>query len=62
VELAVIVTPTIVDPLTDNTLPVQPKMVVPFIENQKFDKDMTPKTPVPQPQPSPVPQDVPVHD
>ncbi len=62
VELAVIVTPTIVDPLTDNTLPVQPKMVVPFIENQKFDKDMTPKTPVPQPQPNPVPQDVPVHD
>lgn len=62
VELAVIVTPTIVDPLTDNTLPVQPKMVVPFIENQKFDKDMTPKAPVPQPQPNPVPQDVPVHD
>ena len=61
-ELAVIVTPTIVDPITDNTLPLQPKMAIPFIENQKFDKEMSPKTPLPQPQPNPVPQDAPVHD
>ncbi len=61
-ELAVIVTPTIVDPITDNTLPVQPRMAVPFIEDPKFDKEMSPKTPLPQPQPNPVPQDAPVHD
>ncbi len=63
-ELAIIVTPTLVDPLTEDPgAPVkQPKMVVPFIDNPKFDKEMTPKTPPPQPQPNPRPQDVPVHD
>jgi len=63
-ELAIIVTPVIVDPLSqDPAAPVpQPKMVVPFIQNPKFDKDMTPKTPVPQPQPKPRPEDTPVHD
>lgn len=62
VELAVIVTPTIVDPITDTTPAMQPKMAIPFIQNQKFDKDFAPKAPLPQPQPDPVPQDAPVHD
>lgn len=60
VELAVIVTPTLVDPLTDNPPAMQPKAVVPFLVPHKFDKGMTPKTPPAQPQPQPVPQDVPV--
>jgi pilus assembly protein CpaC len=60
VELAVIVTPTLVDPLTDNTPAMQPKVVVPFINSPKFDREMTPKTPPAQPQPQPTPQDVPV--
>ena len=63
-ELAIIVTPILVDPLTEdpNATVNQPKMVVPFIQNPKFDKEMTPKTPLPQPQPKPRPEDVPVHD
>ena len=63
-ELALIVTPTLIDPLSeDPKAPVmQPRMVVPFIDDPKFDKGMTPKTPVPQPQPNPRPQDAPVHD
>jgi pilus assembly protein CpaC len=63
-ELAIIVTPTVIDPLSQDpaaTVP-QPKMVVPFINNPKFDKDLAPKTPPPQPQPNPRPEDVPVHD
>jgi pilus assembly protein CpaC len=40
VELAVIVTPTLVDPLSENVVPTVPKMVVPFIDDQKFDKTM----------------------
>ncbi|MGA8531853.1 MAG: type II and III secretion system protein family protein [Acidobacteriaceae bacterium] len=59
-ELAVIVTPTLVDPLTETPHPMQPKMVIPFIDNKTFDKEMTPKTPPAQPQPQPRPQDVPV--
>ncbi|MFZ0631443.1 MAG: type II and III secretion system protein family protein [Acidobacteriaceae bacterium] len=62
VELAVIVTPTLVDPLSETPHPMQPKMVVPFIDNKKFDKDLTPKTPPAQPQPQPRPEDVPVPD
>lgn len=61
-ELAVIVTPTLVDPLTEVQQPMQPKMVVPFINNKQFDKEMTPKTPPAQPQPQPRPEDVPVPD
>jgi len=63
-ELAIIVTPTVIDPLAqDPGTPVpQPKMVVPFINNPKFDKELTPKTPIPQPQPTPRPEDTPVHD
>jgi pilus assembly protein CpaC len=49
-ELAVIVTPTLVDPLSENVEPVPPTMVVPFVNKQKFDQDMkgvVPKTPPP---------------
>lgn len=60
-ELAVIVTPTLVDPLTDNTPAGQPIMPVPFLNDKAFDKGMTPKTLPPQPQPQPVPEQVPVH-
>ena len=42
-ELAVIVTPTLVDPLSENTHPTQPKMVIPFINTSKFDKGLAPK-------------------
>jgi pilus assembly protein CpaC len=59
-ELAVIVTPTLVDPLSDNLTPTQPKMAIPFIEDQKLDKGLVPKVPPPQPQPQPVPQQVPI--
>jgi pilus assembly protein CpaC len=37
-ELVVIVTPTIVDPLTDTTFPVEPKLPVPLMDTTKFDK------------------------
>jgi pilus assembly protein CpaC len=60
VELAVVVTPTLVDPLSENPQAMQPTMVVPFVDPQKFDKGMTPKTPPAQPQPQPMPKDVPV--
>lgn len=45
VELAVIVTPTLVDPLAESVpeTPAQPRIVVPFINDQKFDKGITPK-------------------
>ncbi|MGC2300684.1 MAG: type II and III secretion system protein family protein [Acidobacteriaceae bacterium] len=59
-ELAVIVTPTLVDPLSDNPTPTQPKTAMPFIDSQKFDKGFAPKIPPPQPQPQPVPQQVPI--
>lgn len=42
-ELAVIATPTLVNPLAENPAPPQPKMVVPFINDRKFDKGMVPK-------------------
>lgn len=60
-ELAVIVTPTLVDPLDDNPMPTQPKTAVPFIHEPQFDKGFAPKVPPPQPQPQPVPDQVPVH-
>lgn len=59
-ELAVIVTPTIVDPLTENLPAMQPKMTIPFIDSPAFDKGLAPKTPPAQPQPQPAPKDVPV--
>jgi pilus assembly protein CpaC len=40
VELAVIVTPTLVDPLSENPNPAQPQVVVPLLNEQKFDKGL----------------------
>jgi len=40
VELVVLVTATVVDPLTDPTTPEEPKMVLPNIDKEAFDKDL----------------------
>lgn len=45
VELVVIVTPTIVDPLTDSTPPAEPQTVIPNLDTQKFDKTVTKQKP-----------------
>ena len=46
-ELAVIITPTLVDPLSENPgNPAEPNLPVPFLSTPKFDKGITPKTPV----------------
>ena len=39
-ELAVVVTPTLVDPLSDNPTPTQPQMVVPLLNQKKFDQQL----------------------
>ena len=44
VELAVIVTPTVVDPLTENPQPMQPAQPVPFLNPRQFDKTFVPKS------------------
>jgi pilus assembly protein CpaC len=45
-ELAVIITPTLVDPLAENPgNPAEPNLPIPFLSDPKFDKGMTPKTP-----------------
>ncbi len=41
-ELIVVVTPTLVDPLTDTTAPTDPVPVRPFLNSQKFDSGFTP--------------------
>lgn len=41
VELMVMVTATVVDPLTDTTQPVEPKMVVPNFDGDKFNQDLS---------------------
>jgi pilus assembly protein CpaC len=38
VELMVVVTPTVVDPLTDTTSPILPKLPVPLLDPAQFDK------------------------
>lgn len=43
VELAVIVTPTLVDPLSETPHPTQPVQPVPFLNPRKFDQGMVPK-------------------
>jgi pilus assembly protein CpaC len=44
-ELAVIITPTLVDPLNENPgNPAEPNLPVPFLSTPKFDKGITPKT------------------
>ncbi len=45
-ELVVIVTPTIIDPLTDNTVPGEPKLPIKFLDATTFDKKIPePKNP-----------------
>ena len=48
-ELIVIVTPTIVDPLTTTAVPEVPKMPVPLLDPKKFDKPTSPKDGTKQP-------------
>jgi pilus assembly protein CpaC len=45
VELLVIVTPTIVDPLTDSTPPEEPQFAMPTLDTQKFDKSVSKQKP-----------------
>jgi pilus assembly protein CpaC len=49
VELVVIVTPTIVDPLTDTAVPWEPKLPVPLLDPHKFDKSTTKQKPATTP-------------
>jgi pilus assembly protein CpaC len=49
-ELAVIITPTLVDPLTENLAkPSEPNLPIPTISDSKFDKGLVPKTPAAAP-------------
>jgi pilus assembly protein CpaC len=50
-ELMVIVTPSIVDPLTDSTSPTPPKLPVPMLDPTQFDKKTGKQKPATQPQP-----------
>ncbi len=45
VELIVVVTPSVIDPLNDNTTPILPKMAVPNLEKSDFDKKVEKKKP-----------------
>jgi pilus assembly protein CpaC len=45
VELMVVVTPTLVDPLTDQTSPVLPKLPIPLLDATQFDKKMVKQKP-----------------
>ena len=49
VELMVVVTPTIVDPLTDATAPDVPKLPVPLLDPTQFDKKFGKQKPATQP-------------
>jgi pilus assembly protein CpaC len=49
VELLVVVTPTVVDPLTDTTSPAVPAFPVPMLDSKQFDKVTGNKKPVAQP-------------
>ena len=51
VELMVVVTPTLVDPLTDTTPPTLPKLPVPMLDPTQFDKKTGKQKPATQPQP-----------
>jgi pilus assembly protein CpaC len=51
VELMVVVTPTLVDPLTDRTSPILPKLPVPMLDPAQFDKKTGKQKPATQPQP-----------
>ncbi len=49
VELMVVVTPTVVDPLTDTTSPILPKLPVPLLDPAQFDKKTGNRKPATQP-------------
>jgi pilus assembly protein CpaC len=49
VELMVVVTPTIVDPLTDATAPNLPKLPVPLLDSTQFDQKLGKQKPATQP-------------
>ena len=51
VELMVVVTPTLVDPLTDTTSPTLPKLPVPVLDPAQFDKKTGKQKPATQSQP-----------
>ncbi len=51
VELMVIVTPTLVDPLNDTTSPTLPGLPVPLLDPKQFDQKMVKQKPATQPQP-----------
>jgi pilus assembly protein CpaC len=51
VELMVIVTPRIVDPLNDATVPIPPKLPVPFLDPAQFDQKTGKQKPGTQPSP-----------
>ena len=51
VELIVVVTPSLVDPLTDTTSPTLPKFPVPMLDPAQFDKKTGKQKPATQPQP-----------
>ncbi len=56
-ELAVIITPTLVDPLTENLgKPSEPNLPIPMVSDSSFDKGMLPKTTAPAPAPAAAPQ------
>jgi pilus assembly protein CpaC len=51
VELMVIVTPTLVDPLNEATSPALPKFPIPMLDPTQFDKKTVKQKPTTQPQP-----------
>jgi pilus assembly protein CpaC len=51
VELMVIVTPTVVDPLNDATSPTLPKLPVPMLDPKQFDQKTGKQKPATQPKP-----------
>ena len=51
VELMVVVTPTVVDPLTDATVPALPKLPVPILDPKQFDNKMGKQKSAAHPQP-----------
>src|ERR1700722_14148389 len=51
VELMVIVTPALVDPLNDTTSPIPPRLPVPMLDNKQFDQKTVKKKPGSPPQP-----------
>ena len=51
VELMVVVTPTVIDPLNDATSPTLPKLPVPILEPKQFDRKLGKQKTTTQPQP-----------